>query len=228
MFDITEEYVEAAPVIPFNPGNCTVVSLLPYPLKEPKPSIIPGYFQIPGSRHGIPALLPVGESIHWMESPFNDTPPIKMTHTPREVAASIVNDFVEAQLAIDSDALPGIFWIHGHKKIEQVLRENKEDLEKAKNNQDRWFINLVRIADDDWAKTHLHVSISDIQRYAGKALNLNREWLSATLSEIQLQCPLCKEYVRSDAIIHSACGFIMRPDEYKKMKADGLILEAVK
>lgn len=231
MFDFTEEDVEAAPVIPHSTRNCTVVSILPYPLKEPKPGIIPGYYQVPRSKDGKPSVLPVGEAIHWLESPFGGIPPpppIKMTHSSIEVARSIVNDLVEAQLGLDSDAGPGLFWVEGHFKAKQIEDNFPEKLQEAEHRQMRWFATLVRIADDDWARYHQHRFVSDLQRYAAKSMGLDREWLSTALSEVQIQCPLCKEFVRNDAIIHSACGFVLKMDEYKRMKADGLILEVTK
>lgn len=231
MFDITAENIEAAPKIPFSLANWTVVSLLPYPIRETKPSIIPGYFQIPACRNGIPSVLPVGESIHWLESPFAGNPPpppIKMTHSPREIATSLVNDLVEAQLAIDSDALPGLFCVEGHKNSTDIMTDCKTQLRAAEDRQQRWFINLVRLADDDWSQYHKNQSISDIQRYAAKSLGLKREWLTTTLEEVNIQCPLCKEYVRADAIVHSACGYIMKPEEYAELKGKNLILEVTK
>jgi len=230
-FDFTEEEVPATPVIPYAIGNYTVVSLLPYPIKETKPGIIPSYYQIPASRNNIPSILPVGEAIHWLESPFGGNPPpapIKMTHTPREVANAIVNDLIEAQLGLESDAMPGLFALEGHLKVDDVVKKHPAQLKEAGDRQKRWFITLVRIADDDWNRYHQHKFVSDLQRYAAKYLGLDREWIGQTLSEVMLQCPLCKEYVRGDAIIHSACGFVLDKVAYKKMKEDGLILEVTK
>lgn len=229
MFDFTEENVEAAPKIPYSIQNCTVVSLLPYPVKEPKPGIIPSYFQIPRCKDtNQPSVLQVGEAIHWYESPFKDQPPIKMTHNSREVAKAIVNDLIEAQLGLDSDAAPGLFWVEGHFETKDIVQKFKTNLEDAKNRQLRWFVTLVRIADDDWARYHQHKFVSDLQRYAAKSMGLDREWTTTAISEVMVQCPLCKEYVRGDAIVHSSCGFVLKKEEYMKMQKDGLILEVTK
>lgn len=227
MYDFTEEDLEAAPVIPFSMGNCTVVSILPYPIKESKPSIIPGYFQIPRCKDpGKPSVLPVGESIHWVESPFKgNVPPMKLTHSPKEVARSIVNDLIEGQLGLDSDAMPGLFWVEGHWSSEEIVFKHYNKLEEADNRQTKWFSVLVRIADDDWSKYKQHKFVSDLQRYAARAMGLQREWLTAVIDEINIQCPLCKGFVRPDAIVHSECGFVMKPIEYNQFKKDGRILE---
>lgn len=227
MFDFTDEQVEAAPKVESLLSNSTVVSLLPYPLKENKPAIIPGYFQIPASRNGIPSVLQVGDSIHWLESPFGGNPPpppIKMTHSSREIAKALVNDFIEAQLAIESDCMPGIFWVEGHYTSKEITEHHKTRLKEATDRQFRWFSALVRIADDDWAKYGQHKFISDLQRYAARDLKLNREWLTTLQSEIQVKCPLCGDYVRGDAIVHNMCGYIMKPDDYMLMKVKGLIV----
>lgn len=236
MFDITQEDLELAPHIPPSPSNCTVISILPWAVKENKPQIIPGYFQMPPSRgtfrdtnndvYQIPVCLPVGESIFWMESPFKGMPPMKITETARAMAKSIVNDLIEAQLAVDTDAAPGLFWMEGQHDYDSVRSHHLPELRKAVKNQNRWFVNLVRIADDDWATAHQHRFISDIQRHAARHLGLKRDWLDLTTDAIQEQCPLCKELVRVDAIVHAACGYVLKPQEHQKLLAAGLILEA--
>lgn len=221
MFDITKEDIEAAPKIPKSPGNCTVISIVPFSIREIKPQVMPGYFQIPACREpNTVQALPVGESIYWMESPYKGMPPIKITETPRAMAKSIVNDYIEAQLATDTDVAPGLFWVEGHYDNQSALRSFPNEIKELRIRQDRWFVNLVRIADDDWQQTHQHRFVSDIQRHAAKALGmLDREWLSVTVDSIQISCPLCKEMVRQDAIIHNVCGYIMDLDAYDKLKS---------
>jgi hypothetical protein len=219
MFDRTEEDIALAPIIPVSSRNCTVISLVPFAIKEVKPQIIPGYFQIPPCKDGDIQCLPVGESIHWMESPFHKMPPIKLTETSVAIARSIVNDYIEAQLATDTDVSPGLFWVEGHYSKERAKEELRDKISLMRERQKRWFINLVKIADDDWAQSHQHKFISDVQRHAARALGMrDREWLTIVLESEMVQCPMCKEYVRPDAIIHSACGFIIRPSEYAVLK----------
>ncbi len=218
-FDITLENVELAPIVPKSPGNCTIVSLVPFAIKELKPQIIPGYFQIPPARSGDIQVLPVGESIYWMESPFKGMPPIKITETSKAMARSIVNDYIEAQLATDTDVAPGVFWVEGHYDKKKAKEELFDRIKDAENRQNRWFINLIKIADDDWQQSHQHKFISDIQRHAARAMGMSREWLDVSLDAMMTSCPLCKELVRPDAIIHNMCGYVLRPDEYEKMKA---------
>lgn len=219
MFDITEEIVEAFPKVAPSPGNTTLVSMLPFPLRENKPAIMPGYFQIPGARMGEFEILRIGESIHWIESPFPKMPPIKMTAPSKEVARSIVNDYMESQLGTDSDAAPGLFFIEGHLGKKEIIEKHSDKLSHAFENQRRWFTILIRLADDDWQATHQHRVISDIQRHAAKAMGITREWINVTLDTQMVQCPLCKDLVRPDAIIHNVCGFILKPDEYAALQS---------
>lgn len=218
MFDITQEDIEIAPKIPKSPGNCTVISLVPFSIKEIKPQVIPGYFQIPPAKKDSFQRLPVGESIYWMESPYKGMPPIKITETPRAMARSIVNDYIEAQLATDTDTAPGLFWVEGHWDKREITEGFASELEAARNRQNRWFVNLIRIADDDWAQSHQHRAISDIQRHAARALGMSKEWLTVSVDERMVQCPLCKELVRHDAIVHNMCGYILKPEEYEKLR----------
>lgn len=218
MFDFTLEEVEAAPKIPVSSMNCTVVSLVPYPVKELKPNIIPGYFQIPRSKNGVPSVLPIGDSIHWIDSPFPKQPPMKVTENSRAIAKAIVNDFIESQLAIDGDAAPGLFWVEGHHDHNSVIKNFKGELEAANKRQNNWFIALIRLADDDWARFHQNKGISDIQRYAAKALGMDREWLSSTLDMATIPCPLCRTAISTEAIICASCGYIVNLEKYSVMK----------
>lgn len=220
-----EDVDEIAPIISQSSMNCTVVSIMPFALKEHKPQIYPGYFQIPASKDGSIQCLPVGDSIHWMESPFKGMPPIKITETSKVMARSIINDYVEAQLAIDSNAFPGIFWVEGHYGSGGIKQDHKAKLEAVRDAQNNWFVNLVRIADDDWQKSHQHQAISDKQRFAAKALGLDREWLSVTSDFIPVKCPACKEMVHPEAIVHAACGYILDLKKYEQLQ-DRIIKKA--
>lgn len=218
MFDLTTEELEPAPKIGFSKMNCTIISLVPFSIKEVKPQIIPGYFQIPPCKQDDIQVLPIGDSIHWMESPFPKMPPIKLTEDSRTMARSIVNDYIEAQLATDTDVAPGLFWVEGHFTKKEAKSQFEKEIRDADKRQKRWFVNLVKIADDDWAGSHQHKFISDIQRHAARALSLEREWLTLYNDSALVQCPLCRDMVRSDAIIHNICGFVINPVEYEKLK----------
>lgn len=220
MFSISDDDLECAPVVPQSAMNCTVVSIMPFALKERKPQIHPGYFQIPPAKDGKIQCLPIGESIHWMVQPFEKMPPIKIVETSKSIARSIVNDFVESQLAVDADAAPGLFFVEGHYTPDGIRQQYRTRLELAKEMQGRWFVNLVRMADDDWAKVHQHQAISDLQRHAATALGLiDREWLSVALDNMMTRCPLCREMVSPDAIVHATCGYILDLKKYEQMQA---------
>lgn len=219
MFDITQEELEVAPIIPVSKFNCTVVSIMPFGLKETKPQIIPGYFQIPPAKDGEIKTLPVGESFFWMESPFEKMPPMKVTETSRAMARSIVQDFIEGALAVEADTYPGLFWVEGHYDAAGIEKDHKDKLKEVRKCQERWFVNLIRIADDDWQSTGQHKVISDIQRHAARAMGMKREWLDITVEAKMIQCPLCMELVRPDAIIHNSCGYILDVKKYEAMSS---------
>lgn len=219
MFDITSDKFEVSPKIPYAHSNCTVVSGVPFPIRELKPQIIPGYFQIPPAHDGEIHVLHVGESIHWMESPFPKMPPMKVTETPKAMARSLVNDFLDGMLAIDTDSAPCLFWVEGHWTIEEIKEKFNVQLYNAFQMQKRWFVELVRLADDDWAKYRQHRMITDIQRAASMAMGFRREWLDITVEAAMIKCPLCAELVRNDAIIHNTCGYVINLEKYNEMKA---------
>lgn len=218
MFDVTAQVFEVAPKIAYAHSNCTVISGVPFPVRELKPQIMPGYFQIPPAKGGQIHILHVGESIHWMESPFPKMPPMKVTETPKAMARSIVNDFIDGMLAIDTDAGPCVFWVEGHWTEEQIRKDFAGQLHNAFEKQKRWFVSLVRIADDDWTKYRQHRMITDIQRAAAIEMGFKREWIDITVDAEMTKCPLCAQLVAADAIIHSACGYVINLEKYNEMR----------
>jgi uncharacterized protein involved in tolerance to divalent cations len=158
-------------------SECTIVSLLPRRIEEIKPSLVPGIYIIPACKDKhTPAILHVKDGYSRLYKGEGQTFPV--THTAEEIAKSLVEDYWTAQLEVDIDAKPAIFWLPGKVTAKEVLEKHAEVLKKARTKQIKWFRKLVRRADEDWAATKQPRLITDIQRYAADSLGLkNKEWM---------------------------------------------------
>lgn len=203
--------------------KATVVSTLPFKLTEDKPGLIPPYYEIPPAEFGKVSILVVNDGYHSMLIPGTDekTPPIKIPDPALTIANSLINDYVSANIEIDygMGALPGLFAVDGEYSIKQITSIFSRQVEVALQQTYKWFERLVMRADDDWAKTHQHKSISEIQRAACNFLQFkNKEWNFNVVEMLQYLCWACKVQVHPEAIICSSCKAILNQVEFDKRK----------
>jgi hypothetical protein len=147
-------------------------------------------------------------------------PSLAAHSAPDEVAKSIVNDYVNALLGVNSDCRPGI-WVE-----EQVFRDSTDAAKKLINEiaarnvaQQKWFFSLVNLADAEFGKHHQAQSISDLQKLAASQLNLkDRPWM-LSLDQLSINnCPMCYNPVNVSAIICGTCRYVLKPDQYHPEK----------
>lgn len=200
-------------------SQSTIVSLVPFPIAEYKPGIYPGFFEIPGAKNDVPELLVIGDSVYHVELDENRTITVKCTS--EDIARSVVSDYLVSNLAYnqEADAFPGLFWKPGAHDLASIIRNYPGDLELFRNRQLRWYRGLVELADDDWERTRQHKFISDIQRFAAKALKLERSWVVIPkVGEGYIKCPACSSSVPFDAIVCSSCRCILNKEKYDALK----------
>jgi hypothetical protein len=183
-------------------------------MSEEKPGCHPGYFEIPACLDGKPQTLMVGPSIHHLYID-DERGSITVTIPANRVAASIVNDYISAQLVSSEAARPGVFWVSGEFKMTNPT--HMALLEEARVKQKNWFVELVKLADDDWSRYKSHRMISDIQRYACSALDLEREWRFKP-APAESKCPACKSSVEPDTIVCPSCRCVLDVEGYKKLQ----------
>jgi len=199
--------------------KCTVVSIVPFPiLLEEKPGMYPGRFHIPAAV-GAPQVLVVGKSKSEVPLP-GERPPLVVETPPAEVARSIVDDYVESQLAADQSARPGISWLPGEWSVEDVVRKQPQLLADLLERQRKWFVRLVEMADTDWTRYRSHRVIADFQRYACTALGLEREWNVEVKPEVLLptKCPACGSQVAEGVAVCSVCRCVLDKERYSELK----------
>src|SRR5207237_6131695 len=128
---------------------CTVVSLVPFPIAEEKPGLIPGYFKIPASNGKVPECLTVYDARHnvYIDETRGS---LGVRDAADEVARSIVEDFRSSQLGVSDGIHPGLFWTVGAYSAMQIMKFTPQDSEEhqraiakelASENlaQKRWF-----------------------------------------------------------------------------------------
>lgn len=199
--------------------SSTVVSILPFEIRESKPNLYPGMFTIPAGSFHKPGLLKVTNSRFYIPMAFGA--PSMAAHSPAyEVAHSIVNDYVGALLGVTVDCRPGIFAVNRDFRDEIQARDYLSDmLPEAKKAQDAWFFTLVNLADQDFNKHHQAQSVSDLQKIAARELNIrDKPWL-LDITQLQLStCPACFTPVNAQASICSSCRYVINPEKYKTMQ----------
>ena len=200
--------------------DITIVSFLPWALNELKPGLIPEQYYIPPAIDGKPGILHINDARSNLYVRDGKTYPI--THPAEEVANSLVNDYCSAMLQAEDDKKPAIFWVHGKYSADDILNKFKIEIEQARKKQSAWFIKLVRLADDDWAKFGQHRMITDIQRYAAHNLGLvNKPWMQDLEPQQYTKCPACSTMVDITAAVCKNCGFVTNKLKAKELGIEG-------
>ena len=198
---------------------CTVVSLVPYQVTDTKPGINPYEYVVPPSNGIIPSLLIIRDA----NSPLyrgSDMPNFNMIFPGEEIAKSLVNDYIRAQLVYTEDSHPALFWVPGEEKDGNIVitKYNKE-LEKARSAQNNWFKRLIELADDEWSKNHQHKTITDIQRFACRSLGQtdSKEWYTSPDPVQMIKCPACMSMIESAAVVCKNCKHVVNKEQAKKL-----------
>lgn len=207
---------------------CTVVNMLPFSFIEQKPQLLPSQFEIAAAdpEDGF-SLTYVGEAMYWLPNPLIDEgrpgANIKQIVPPRDVAASIVNDFSSAHLAIDTDSGPGLFFLEGRLSVSDVKKEYGDLLEQYRRRQLSWYRNLVMLADADWHKSKNQLAVSSLQRIAANTIGFEGEWVNAipTVEEASakktMKCPFCRVVIDADSVKCANCREVVDAEAYAKL-----------
>lgn len=196
---------------------CTIVSLVPFELREEKPGLVPGLYVIPEAKVDQIGLLVI-ESASAVMFVGGEQVNVRIPVNADSIAKSIVYDYCLAQLGYGEDSGPGIFWVYGKHDQKSIMLSHATELADARKKQGNWFAALVRLADDDWASHHQHKTISFLQRFACNSLGLKREWTVEPKNEDIKLCPGCMTQVHPLAAICGRCHTIINEEAYKKLK----------
>lgn len=203
-------------------ASCTVVSLVPFPITEEKPGLIPMRYYIPASDGKKPQTLIIKGAVHHIYiDETRGSLPVK--DAAEDVARSLVQDYTSAQLATNENAGPGIFWLPGVIESDDIESKFPNQLLNAALRQKNWFTLVCRIADDDFAKYHQHNVVSDFQRIAATFLGLNPEehiWMNPkeALKEVPKEsCFACGSPVNINIAVCPVCKCILDKEKFERL-----------
>lgn len=204
--------------------EATVVSFLPWALNELKPGLIPEQYYIPPCEGDKPAILHVNDAKSNLYVRDGKTYPI--THLADEVANAIVSDYYRAQLQADDNARPALFWVYGKLTADEVMGKYNKEVALAKQRQNAWFVKLIQLADDDWARYGQHRMITDLQRHAARSLGwLTRPWMQNQEPSEFVKCPACATLVNTTAAVCANCGYVTNPVKAKELGISGNMVQ---
>ena len=199
---------------------CTVVSLVPFDIREEKPGLIPNSFFLPASDMKVPQVLKIGTARHYVYLD-QDRGHLPVRNPSTEVAASIVRDYITSQLRVGPDSQPALFWVPDVKMPSQIMAENADLVKEALKKQITWFTLVCQQADDDWTKYHRHTVVSDVQRKMARLLGWSpeqHEWMTSDLITTGIRCPACGTLGVPGAAVCAQCQCVLDSERYKNLQ----------
>ena len=198
----------------------TVISFVPFDIREEKPGLLPSRFFIPASDMKTPSLLHISTASHYVyldESRGS----LKVPDPSDQVARSIVEDYVESQLGISDDAKPALFWVPDELLAEEIHSEMKVEIVRYLLLQKKWFLNVAMMADRDWQNYHQHNVISSFQRTAAKIIGWTRdghEWMEPQDTMNAIPCPSCGQHWPKSIVVTPCCKVIVNKEKYAELE----------
>lgn len=200
--------------------SCTVVSIVPFSISEEKPGLIPNRYNIPASDGKEPVCLIVKEAKHNVY--IDDTRgTLPVRDGSDEVARSIVQDFLDSQLGASDGCGPGLFWVVGAWTPEEIKKNFAAELSAARISQQRWFIEICKLADNYWNRHHQHNVINDFQRKAADLLGYRKEdheWMAPSEILKAIRCPACNISISPELVVCTNCKCVLNPEKFKTLQ----------
>lgn len=205
---------------PINPmDKTTIVSILPKLIVEVKHTISPGYFQLAAGSFEHPSLLIVGPSSWWREVD-EQQPLLEIPVSSIQIADSIIRDYANGLLGCNmGDQMPGLFYVPGEYTVEKIKAEHLPLLMKARDNQKKWYTELIKVADILWSRSNGNpLSISSDARLACKELNIsNKPWLGDLQTMELIRCIACGALRNPTFPVCQTCKAIADPVKAKEL-----------
>lgn len=202
--------------------KATLVSVMPFQFRDSKPTVYPSYVEIP--KVDLPydkfaiAVIPDAVTYVFLDA---DRGYMKRIILSDELAESLVEDFLGGIVYADFDVRPGFFWVPNELTEKQVQEQCVDKLKDARKKQEDWFLRIVKIADDDWANSHHHRSISPLQKEAAAQLGLEREWViqSNRQTEVEfMKCPYCRILIDKESTVCSSCRNVINAKQFTELQ----------
>lgn len=201
-----------------NKMPATIIGLTRREVREEIPGMQIGAYCIPPADGMIPNILVIRDSFYY--KPDGEGNQDRILVGANDIANCVVHMHVTSQLMYRIDRHPALFYIQDKElTVDDVMKDYSKEIKELLDKQRRWFVALVRLADDDWQRLPRHQMISDIQRTACKELGLNRPWLNSVPDEEKNDCPYCgSELLNPLAPICPSCGKVHNPERLKELE----------
>ncbi|HYB61316.1 MAG TPA: hypothetical protein VEH50_07540 [Methylomirabilota bacterium] len=152
----------------------------------------------PASRHAC-ALTVVTPRTSVMD--LGDRRTMELHVSAREIAEDLCR---EINGDAGEDSFLGVFVCAGDEPSE-------EELAAAGRRLEAFYRRKVAEADREWARSHSHLFLDDLQRRAARMLGLEREW-NYELRE-SAECPGCGERLKPNVAVCKSCGAILNREK---------------
>lgn len=214
LMQISRRKTVRAPVNPLD--RATVVSILPRPINETKPTLQPGTFHINAGTFEKPSLLVVEPSSYWIDI-NEDQPLLEVPVASIIVAQSIVKDYANGLLACDMNTrMPGLFFVPGEHTVSEIKEKYNSNLIKAKFLQNAWFSQLVLMGDALWARSMGNpLAIDDWMKLAANELGLEKEWTKTYTMTEMTRCVACGAVRNPNFPVCGTCGAVNDAEKVK-------------
>lgn len=201
----------------------SLVSFAKRSIHEEIPGMQCASYELDASKDGIPSILYVEDSFYYKPDIDGNQDMIKVSS--KDIVLSLVHMHITSQLAyVPNQQHPALMAFPEEKVTAESLKSNEKQRITVADNllkQRKWFLALVRMADDDWQQYQRHNMISDIQRTAARELGLKRDWLMTIEDESTIaSCPFCgSNLMNPTAPICPVCGKVHNPAKMKELES---------
>ncbi len=213
--DLNRQTVRA----PVNPlDKATVVSIYPRTVVETKVTLQPGIFEIKGGSFENPSVLVIGPSSWWKDVDI-DQPLLEIPVSAVRIADSLIRDYCNGILGVGGDRMLGWFYIPGQHTADEIKKNYKAELEKARIQQNNWFEETVRITDVLWSQSNGNpLTVSDDAKMAAHHLGMkDKPWLKDAIIVSMKPCPACGTLTNPGFPVCPNCHTIVDKATYEKM-----------
>jgi len=199
----------------------TIISIVPAKIESDFPGLMPGSVVIPPSSDGMEDVQAVQigdpEFIHFVYQLEGKS--LKIEDPADKIAYSVCIDYINSQMEVGPGCLPGITYIQGAITAKEFKEKYRSTLAEMQQNQKRWFEKLVRVADNDFSRSHQHNHIPDFTRKIAAILKLDKAqhpWMYLAEEMKQIKCWACRSMIDPEAVICPICKSDQRQDLSKK------------
>jgi hypothetical protein len=197
-------------------SKATVVSVCNFDIgPEYKPQLSPSHFFVPAAKPNGIAVMSFDDPIQYI--PTLDYKTIVVPVPAKEVAKSIVEDWVTAQLKVENGARPGLFWVEGEYEVEDIISEYPAEVSKAFADHKQWCELLMKMGDDLWQEFRKHRHITSSMINAAAFLGEDREWSKVRKNSDFVKCPACKSLIENDASVCKVCRTIVNKSAFEAL-----------